>query len=96
MSQVTGWTAENWGSIPCRGRDFSLLHIVHTGSGAHPASYAVGTKALSPGVKRQGLEADHLCISSAEVKNDGAIPTLPHSLNIVLLNALRTGTNLPF
>jgi hypothetical protein len=31
------------GSIPGRSRDFSLLHSVQTGSGAHPASYPRGT-----------------------------------------------------
>jgi hypothetical protein len=34
--------------------------------------------AISPGVKLQGREADHLAPSSAEVKNVGAIPPLPH------------------
>jgi hypothetical protein len=34
--------------------------------------------ALSPGVKRQGSVADHSPPSSAEVKNGGAIPPLPH------------------
>jgi hypothetical protein len=33
---------------------------------------------ISPGVKRPGREADHSPTSSAEVKNDGAVPTLPH------------------
>jgi hypothetical protein len=35
--------------------------------------------ALSPGVKQQGHEADHSPPSSAEVKNGGAIPSLPHA-----------------
>jgi hypothetical protein len=34
--------------------------------------------AFSPGVKRQGDEADHSPPSSAEVKEGGAIPPLPH------------------
>jgi hypothetical protein len=33
--------------------------------------------ALSPGVKRQGREADHSPPSSAGVKNGGAVPPLP-------------------
>jgi hypothetical protein len=33
---------------------------------------------ISPGVKRPGLKADHSPSSSAEVKNGGAIPPLPH------------------
>jgi hypothetical protein len=34
--------------------------------------------AVSSGLKRQGREADHSPPSSAEVKNDGAIPPHPH------------------
>jgi hypothetical protein len=41
------------GSIP--GRDRS----VHTGSGAHPASYAMGAEGSFRGEKRLGREADH-------------------------------------
>jgi hypothetical protein len=41
------------------GRGFSLLHVVQTGSGVHPTSYPMGTRALTPGVKRPGREADY-------------------------------------
>jgi hypothetical protein len=34
--------------------------------------------AFSPGVKWQGREADHSLSSSADVKNGGAVPPLPH------------------
>jgi hypothetical protein len=34
-------------------------------------------RALSPAVKRQGRETDHLPPPSAEVKNSGAVPPLP-------------------
>jgi hypothetical protein len=47
--------------------EFSLLHVVQTGSGVHPTSYPMGTGALSPGVKRPGRESDH-SPTSAEVK----------------------------
>jgi hypothetical protein len=50
------------------GLEFSLLHNVQTGSGAHPASYPMVQGALSPGVKRQGREADHPPPASIEVK----------------------------
>jgi hypothetical protein len=36
-------------------------------------------RALSLGVKGLGREADHSPPSSAEVKNDGAIPPLSHT-----------------
>jgi hypothetical protein len=43
----------NWGSIPGRANDgiFSLCHHVQTSSGAHPASYPVGTRGSHPGNK---------------------------------------------
>jgi hypothetical protein len=48
--------------------EFSLLHIVQTGSGVHPTSYKNGYRGFFPGVKRQGREADHSPPTSAEVK----------------------------
>jgi hypothetical protein len=48
--------------------NFSLRHRVQTGSGAHPASYSVGTKGFFPGVKRPGREADHSPPPSHEVR----------------------------
>jgi hypothetical protein len=61
------------------GARFSLLHSFQTGSGALPVSYPVVTVGLFPyGVKRLGREADHSPPSSTEVKNGGAIPSLPH------------------
>jgi hypothetical protein len=47
---------------------FSLLHRVQTGSGSHPASYAMGTRGPFPGGKAAGREADHSPSPSAEVK----------------------------
>jgi hypothetical protein len=61
-----------------QGKDFSLLHNVQSGRGAHPTSYPMGTGAISLGVKPPGCGADHSPPSSAEVKNVGAIPPLLH------------------
>jgi hypothetical protein len=47
----------------------SFRRRVQTGSVAHPASYPIGTGALSPEVKRPAREADHSPQSSTEVKN---------------------------
>jgi hypothetical protein len=41
------------------GQEFSLLHIVQTGSGIHPTSYPMGTGGFIPGVKQPGREAYH-------------------------------------
>jgi hypothetical protein len=61
-------------SVICIKQDFSLLHSVQASSGTHPASYPMGT--VSPGIKRQGREADH-SPSSARFKNGGATPSFP-------------------
>jgi hypothetical protein len=54
--------------LPVGTGNFSLHHRVQNGSGAHPASYTMGTGAISLRVKRPGREADHSPPSSAEVK----------------------------
>jgi hypothetical protein len=59
-------------------QNVSLLYSVQAGSGAHPASYPMGIGAISPGVKRQGREADHSPPSNVVVRNCGAITPLPH------------------
>jgi hypothetical protein len=77
----TGYEMDGRGSIPGKTRDFTLLYSVQTGSGAHQASYPMGT-----GVKRSKREADHSSPSSAEVKNGGAIPPSPMWLHGIVLN----------
>jgi hypothetical protein len=51
---------DNRGSVPGRGRDFSLHHRLQTGSGVHPISYTctIVIRGSFPGVKRPGREAD--------------------------------------
>jgi hypothetical protein len=39
----TGYGLEGQGSIPGRGRVFSLLHSIQTSSGTHPTSYPIST-----------------------------------------------------
>jgi hypothetical protein len=56
--------------------DFSLFHIIQSGSEAHPAFYPVGTSTFSLGVKGAGHEVDHLLPSNAGVKDGAAIPLL--------------------
>jgi hypothetical protein len=45
--------------VPPRTENFSLHHRAQTGSGAHPASYPMGTRSSSLSIKRPGREADH-------------------------------------
>jgi hypothetical protein len=82
VTLVTGYGMDGRGigvKSPAGAREFSLLHSVQTGSGAHPASYPNGTWGSIPGVKRKGYEADHSPPPSAEVKNGEDIPPLPHT-----------------
>jgi hypothetical protein len=48
--------------------NFSLHQRVQNGSGAHPASYPVGSRGSFPEEKLPGREADHSPPSSAEVR----------------------------
>jgi hypothetical protein len=41
------------------GQEFSVLHVIQTGSGAHPASYQMGIGDSFPGSKAAGGEANH-------------------------------------
>jgi hypothetical protein len=65
---ATGWTTEGseFGSLYCK--EFSLLHVVDTGSGVHPTSYPIDTGGSFPGDKAPGREADHSPPTSADVK----------------------------
>jgi hypothetical protein len=54
---------------PTGAEDFSSSPCVQTDSGAHPASYLMGTGGPFPWAKaRPGRDADHSLLSSAEVK----------------------------
>jgi hypothetical protein len=44
---VRGYGLDGRSSIPGRGKDFPVFHSIHTGSGAHLASYPMSTRALS-------------------------------------------------
>jgi hypothetical protein len=53
---MTGYGLDD-GEIKVRvpmGQEFSILHVVHTGSEAHPASYSIGTGGSLPGGKAAG------------------------------------------
>jgi len=43
------WVGQSEVGILGGPRDFSLSQNIHTGSGAHPASYSVGTGVISRG-----------------------------------------------
>jgi hypothetical protein len=74
---ATNYWLDGRSSVPDKGKRFSVFHSFQTGSGAHQASFKMGTGALSPELKRPERETDHSPPSTAEVKYRGAIPPLP-------------------
>jgi hypothetical protein len=78
VGTATGYELDGRGSNPGRGKFFSSSQV-QTGSGAHTASYPMGTGGNFPGGKvAEACEAHNPPLSSAEVKNGGAIPPLPN------------------
>jgi hypothetical protein len=66
---IENWTAED--RSPTGAEDFSSKLCVQTSSGAHSASYTMGTGGSFPeGKVRPGRDADHSHLSSAEVKKE--------------------------
>jgi hypothetical protein len=66
--RAVSWTSEGLQFKSRQGQDFTSLHVVQTGSGAHPSFYSVGTRGSFPGVKRLVREADHSPPTSVELK----------------------------
>jgi hypothetical protein len=57
VGTATGYGLDDRGSrvrFPAGGGNFSLHHRVQNGSGAHPASYPMGTRGSFPGGKAAG------------------------------------------
>jgi len=68
---VLGYRLDDWGfrvRFPVGAGNFSLHHCVQKGSGAHPASYPMGTSGSFPGGTAARGRADHSPPSSAKVK----------------------------
>jgi hypothetical protein len=84
----TGYWLHGLGSILAGARIFQSRAAL--GPTEPPVQWVPGS--LSPRIKRLGREDDRSPPSSAEVKNGGAIPPLPH----MVLNLLSAGTTVPF
>jgi hypothetical protein len=64
--------------FPAGAGKFSLHHRVQNGSGAHPASYPMGTRASFPGGKVVGAWSwPHTSVYCRGQRMRGAIPPLP-------------------
>jgi hypothetical protein len=74
-------------SVRGRGKKFYLFSTASRlvlGPTQSPIQWSPG--AFSVGVKRQRREVNHSPPSSAELRNDGAIPPSPIRLNGIVLN----------
>jgi hypothetical protein len=61
------------------GKVFSPLYVIQTRFETHPVSYLMDIEAFSPEIKRLGREADHIPLTSANVKNTWTYtPTPPY------------------
>jgi hypothetical protein len=82
--------------FPAGASDFTHLHIVQTGTGAHPASYIMSTRGSFPGGKRPDVKlTTHLHL----VPRSKTVELYLHSLirlHGVMLNKLSTKTTLRF
>jgi hypothetical protein len=58
---------------------FSLTYRTHTGSGAQPAFYTLGTGVLSLGIKRPGRKSDHSPPPTGEIKNAWSYTSTPQT-----------------
>jgi hypothetical protein len=78
VSIATGYGLDGWGLNPSTSKIllFSTTSRAALGPIQPPIQWVLG--AISPGVKWSEGKADHSPPSSAEVKNGGAIPSLPH------------------
>jgi hypothetical protein len=68
---TTGYGLDGRGAgvrVPVQEQFFPPLQLIQSDSGAHPVSYPMDTRTLSPGIKRPGGETDHSPPISAEVK----------------------------
>jgi hypothetical protein len=88
-----GWTI-NESELESRyGREFSLFHVVQTGSRAHPAFYPAGTGGSFLWIKHLEREADHSPLTSAEVIKTWIYKSIP-SCFVMHSAQLSTGTTL--
>jgi hypothetical protein len=80
LSRYSDGKRAGWRGFNSREGQEIFLHSTASrpGSGAHSASYPIRSGVFPLGANRPGRAADHSPPSSAEVKNGGAIPPLPH------------------
>jgi hypothetical protein len=82
--------------FPAGSGNFSLHHRVQNGTGAHPASYPMGTRGPFSGDKAAGAWSWPLTfIYCRGQRTSGAIPPLPQYPFMAWCSAKSTGTTFP-
>jgi hypothetical protein len=79
MAKSRSWPAETWtlgARFSAKEMDFSLLHIVYTGSGLHSAYCPIDTEVSLLKKSQSGCESDHSPSRCVMAKNSEAIPPL--------------------
>jgi hypothetical protein len=71
-----GWII--WGSNTSRDKRFSLLQIAQIGSGIHPASYSMDTRAFSSRSKAVRHKIDHSPPPRTKLKMSAVINSTSH------------------
>jgi len=59
LTRLQAGRRRNFGVDAEKGKKFSLLHNVRTGSKGYPAFHSIGLGVVSPKVRRPGREVDH-------------------------------------
>jgi hypothetical protein len=78
-SRATGYRLHDRGSNPGRIKFFHFSTMSRPDFGPTQARIEWVSFAICPGIKQRGRETDHSFPSSAEVKNDRAVPLLPRT-----------------
>ena len=83
---ATTGRATNRGMIPGRTNHFSLPWNVQTGSGAHPASYSMGSGGCSPRIRRPGMNTTTHPNTVPGLRMNGVVPPPPTRLHGVYID----------
>jgi hypothetical protein len=85
MARARNRTIGRLESVSRYSQEYSILHVVQTGSRAHPAIHLMGTRVSFPVGKTAACEADYLPPTSAEVKRTWIFISIPIELQGVEL-----------
>jgi hypothetical protein len=96
VTRLRNGQPKNYGSIPGKGKRFSLFQSIQAGMGPTQPHIHCTAGAVSSGVKRSERETDHSPPSVADVRNEWHdISTPPHAFMACTVTALYQMTTVP-